>query len=446
MNDPYRNNGQYSRNGTSQSGTGQGRYQNSAGTPRTGGAVRRPTGHGQPAGSMNGRGNTGNAGSKDRLPRGPYKRETFIGSPRPGIKTYPSPKNKNDRAKWLTVAIIAIIAIALTVIIAVTSHKNFERLPDPVAANEETTAEDGTSKEVTTEEITEPPETEPATYNAARTDATVTLSDELVCEYGFLIDVESNTVIAEKNGTERIYPASMTKVMTALVAFEHCPDLSAKVAVSNQVIAPLAAANASVAGFYPGEEVTVLDLLYGVALPSGADATGALAEYISGSEAEFAVLMNEKCKELKLEGTHFVNASGLHDPEHYSTCSDIAVIFKTAMENDTLREIFSTYQYTTSKTPQHPDGILLTDTMFSRIQGSEEFDWLIDVLAGKTGYTEYAGQCLVSLARVGATGKEFIYVSAKGQTKWKPIADTIWIYRHYLGVTYDSEFVFKSER
>lgn len=446
MNDPYRNSGQYNRSSPSQGNARQGSYQNATGAPRTGGAVRRPTKHGQTAEETDARGNMRGTGARDSLPRGPYKRETSIGSPRPGIKTYPSPKNKNDRTKWLTVAIIVIIAIALTVVIAAKSHRNFERLPDPAVVNEETTTEDDISEEVTTEEETEPPETEPATYNAARTDATVTLSDELVCEYGLLIDVESNTVIAEKNGTERIYPASMTKVMTALVAFEHCPDLSAKVTVSNQVIAPLAAANASVAGFYPGEEVTVLDLLYGVALPSGADATGALAEYVSGSEAEFAVLMNEKCKELKLESTHFVNASGLHDPEHYSTCSDIAVIFKTAMENDTLREIFSTYQYTTSKTSQHPEGILLTDTMFSRIQGSEEFDWLIDVIAGKTGYTEYAGQCLVSLARVGATGKEFIYVSAKGQTKWKPIADTIWIYRHYLGVTYDSEFVFKSER
>lgn len=156
--------------------------------------------------------------------------------------------------------------------------------------------------------------------------------------------------------------------------------------------------------------------------------------------------MNEKCSELGLVGTHFTNASGLHDDNHYSTCHDIALIMEAALENETLKEILGTYEYVTSKTPEHPEGITLYDTMFSRVEGKEEFDDKIEIFAGKTGFTGEAGNCLVSAAKVVGEDKVWIFVCAGGESKWKPIYDTIHVYRTYLGVAYDGEYIPKYMR
>lgn len=121
--------------------------------------------------------------------------------------------------------------------------------------------------------------------------------------------------------------------------------------------------------------------MYGIALPSGADATTAIAIYLCGSEDEFVKLMNRKVEELGLKNTHFTNASGLYDPNHYSTATDIAMLMSAVMENDTCREILGTYQYTTTATEQHPEGILLESTMYSRMYGNEVTGISID--AGK---------------------------------------------------------------
>ena len=296
---------------------------------------------------------------------------------------------------------------------------------------------DSTTEEVETEIATEA-ETE-AVY-ASKVATTVVLGSEIECANAIVIDLEANTVLAEKSGEARIYPASMTKVLTVLVAVENCESLDETVTVAYETVAPLAEKNATVAGFNAGETVTVRDLLYGAALPSGADATGTLALHISGSEAEFAKLMNEKCEQLGITGTHFTNASGLHDDNHYSTCHDIAVIFKAAMENDTVREVFSAKEYTTSKTTEHPEGIHLESTIFGRMWGDKEFDYKIEVIGGKTGYTGQAKQCLVSLAANVSTGKEYICVVAGGESRYKPVYDTIYAYRHFLGETYDGEY------
>lgn len=363
--------------------------------------------------------------------RRPPKRRPKV---RPGIKTYDTPKKSADSRVLL--ALFGIIAAIIILILLLTPRS--EDIPEL-----EVQAFDATT-EVTTTEAEPPPPTNPY---ADRTDATVTLTTEISCNNSILIDVTNNTVIAEKGGDERIYPASMTKVMTILVAAENCKNLEDTFEMTIDIIDPLYRENASVAGFSPGEQVSVLDMLYGAALPSGADATTGLAIYTAGSEEAFAELMNKKCEELLLENTHFVNASGLHDDNHYSTCHDIAIIMKAALANDTVRQILSTYQYTTAGTAQHPEGILLTDTMFSRIHGKDEFDGKIQVIGGKTGYTGEAGQCLVSAASVVANPEnEYILVTAGGADKWKPIYDTIYMYRHFLGVEYEGEYVPKHLR
>ena len=140
-------------------------------------------------------------------------------------------------------------------------------------------------------------------------------------------------VLAEKGMDEKIYPASMTKVMTLLVAAENLPDLGATFPMTQAIIDPLYLAGASMAGYVNGETVTMRDLLYGAVVPSGAEATEALAQAVAGSEEAFVAMMNEKAAALGLTNTHFMNTSGLHDENHYSTVREIALILQAALEN-----------------------------------------------------------------------------------------------------------------
>ena len=286
------------------------------------------------------------------------------------------------------------------------------------------TSEEGILVPVTTA----PPETEPpapAAILAAPTSATIQASEKVQSTHAILIDTSNGTVLAERLSTQRIYPASMTKVMTLIVAYENIESFDLTYTFTSELINPLVEANASRAGFAPGETVSVIDLFYAAALPSGADATTALAELVAGSEAAFAERMNEKAAEMGLTGTHFVNASGLHDDNHYSTAREIAAIFSYAMQIEPLREILSTYQYTTQKTSQHPEGILLTSTLFSLLAGDELPG--MKITAGKTGYTLEAHRCLVSMA-VRDDGREFIAVVVGGENKWIPITDSVELY------------------
>lgn len=382
----------------------------------------------RPSGAPQGSRASGQGGRGYRAPSAPAPR-------RPGVRTYENTYAKK-RNTYIILAIFGLV-LAAVVLIILLSPKSVDvpTLPAPET--------DGTPVTTTAPAETEP---EPEPVYAEKTDSVVTLSDGVFSSNCIIIDLDNWTVVAEKGGDERIYPASMTKVMTVLIAAEHFDDLSETLTVPAEIIDPLYQANATVAGFFPNEEVTVQDVLYGIILPSGADATGTAAIRIAGSEEEFADLMNEKCRELGLENTHFVNASGLHDDDHYTTPHDMAVIMKAALENELVKEVLGTYTYTTSKTEAHPDGIPLYSTLFSRMEGSEEFDEKIEVFAGKTGYTGEAGQCLVTAARVVDTGRTYIQVCAGSDNKWNTVLDTINNYRHHLGVEYESDYVLKSQR
>ena len=256
-------------------------------------------------------------------------------------------------------------------------------------------------------------------------------SDTVKSPYLVLLDVESNQVIAGRDCDRRIYPASMTKIMTLIVAVEKLKSLDATFTMTSEIIAPLVKQQASRAGFDPGEVVDANNLLYGLILPSGADAAVALADMIAGSEEEFVNLMNKKCDEMGLKNTHFMNTSGLQDINHYTTPTEMAMIMEYAMKNETCAKILSTYQYTTTPTVQHPVGILLTSTMFSRMYGNEVQGMTIQ--AGKTGYTDESGNCLISYAE--KNGKHYVVVVAGGTYKWNVIYDDFDIYKNYTPVT-----------
>lgn len=230
-------------------------------------------------------------------------------------------------------------------------------------------------------------------------------------EYAILVDARTGMKFAGKAEKERMYPASMTKIMTALLVLEKGPDLDEKLTVPSDIFDMIYAEGASTAGFQPGEEATVRDLLYGVMLPSGAECCLTLANAVAGSESAFAELMNEKAARIGMRDTHFVNCTGLHDEDHFSTASDIARLLRSSLKNVDFRAIFTKKSYTTVPSQVHPDGFTFSSTMFNAL-GDRGFAGG-ELLGGKTGNTYKAGRCLASLAKVN--GKEYILVTAKAE-------------------------------
>lgn len=233
----------------------------------------------------------------------------------------------------------------------------------------------------------------------------------LYSRYAILIDCDSGISLAEHDAQAKIYPASMTKIMTAVLAVENTTDMEETITVPEDIFPQLYEEDASMAGFLPGESARPRDLLYGILLPSGAECCLTFAYRIAGSEAAFVEMMNRKAEELGLANTHFCNATGLHDPDHYSTVEDISSLLRYALQSQTFRDAFMGSRYSVAPTEKHPDGFTFVSTMFPYMDSAEVIGGRI--LGGKTGYTEEAGQCLASLAEIG--GKEYILVTAKAE-------------------------------
>ena len=247
--------------------------------------------------------------------------------------------------------------------------------------------------------------------------------------HALLMDARTGQVLARKRSGAEAAPASLTKMMTVLLATEALPDLDTPVTLPEDIFPALYKADASMAGFQPGETVTVRDLLYGAMLPSGAECCEALAREVSGSEEAFAARMNQKAAELGMTATHFCNPTGLHDPEHVSTVRDMARLTEAALQNETFRKLFTTERYTVPATNCHPQGFTMHSTLLSQLDGTELHRGRI--LGGKTGYTGEAGLCLASLAEV--KGREYILVTAGagGNHSTAPyhIEDAVTVYR-----------------
>ena len=263
------------------------------------------------------------------------------------------------------------------------------------------------------------------------TDTRFITEAEMDASHAILVDLTTGESVAQRLADERIYPASLTKIMTVLVAVESLTtaELETTFAMTAEIVNAAIAEGASRAGFEPGERIKLIDLLYGAAVPSGADATAALAQYLAGSEEKYVELMNAKAKQLGLTQTHFVNASGLHHDDHYSTVREIAALMSYAMENELCRKLLSAASYTTTATDVHPYGITLYSTTFSRMTSTSFGP--VSVIAGKTGYTEEARFCLASLA-TRPDGREYVLVTVGGSSKYAPVSDCDQVYGKYL--------------
>lgn len=250
--------------------------------------------------------------------------------------------------------------------------------------------------------------------------------EEINSKGAYLIDMDSNKLLLNKNGEERIYPASLTKIMTSILAIENLENLDQKVLITEDIISKVQNEGASIAGFQVGEEVRVIDLIYATILPSGGDASLALAKTISGTEEEFASLMNRKAEEIGMTRSNFTNSTGLHNENQYSTVEDISILLKYSLENDLFRQVISSEKYYIKETNLHPEGIMLYSTVFEKLNSMDNNF----IKGGKTGFTSEAGLCLASFAE--KDGRRYILVTAgadgNSQTEQFNFLDAIEIY------------------
>lgn len=267
-----------------------------------------------------------------------------------------------------------------------------------------------------------------SSYIYTSTESTLYLGDEIDSSNAIFIDMETGNILADKGAKQRIVPASMTKVLTLLVAAENIDNLDDTFQITSDITDYCFVNGCSVAGFEKEEVVTVRDLLYGTNLPSGADAALGLATYVAGSQEAFVELMNKKLEELGLSETaHFTNCIGIYDENHYCTAYDMAVIMNAALKNEICHEVMSAHTYNTSITEQHPEGILLSNWFLRRI---EDKDTGGEVICGKTGYVNESGSCAVSYG-TDERGRSYICVSVNAKGKWKCIYDHVALYKKF---------------
>lgn len=229
-----------------------------------------------------------------------------------------------------------------------------------------------------------------------------------------LLDVDGESVDYSYNVYEKLYPASVTKIMTALVALEN-GNLSDVVTVN--VDESDFAADEQTCGLKRGDQLTLEALLNGLLLHSGNDNANAIAEYIGGSVEEFAKMMNKKAAELMATGTHFVNPSGLHDDDHYTTAYDIYLIFNECVKNEDFVDIIDKKDYKAEITGA--DGTKREVTWEASnyyAQGTVELPEHAKIIGGKTGTTKKAGNCLV-LLNESQDGKPYISIVMGAKSK-----------------------------
>ena len=330
---------------------------------------------------------------------------------------------KRQRYILLGLALVILFFLLIVLLVKHTGKKNPKDISANVVSQQTETQADAVAQETETEE--------PWSFEAHKTEKTEKFPKSVVSSTGILIDVESGDILAAKGAHKRIVPASMTKILTVLVAAEHITpeQMDDKVEITIDITDYSYRNDCSNTGYEVGEKVTVRDLFYGTILPSGADSAVALATYVAGSHEKFVDMMNEKLEEMGLsETTHFTNCVGLYDEDHYSTPYDMAMIIKAATDNEWVREVMSTHTYTTSKTKQHKEGLTVSNWFLRRIEDKDTYG---EVLCAKTGFVAQSGSCAASLA-ADKNGKEYICVTAGSTSSWRCIYDHVELYQKYL--------------
>lgn len=230
-------------------------------------------------------------------------------------------------------------------------------------------------------------------------------------ETALMIERNTGKVIYEKNSNEQNYPASVTKILTAIITIENC-NLEDTATVSQSAISNIPTGYV-IAPLYVGEQMKIKDLLYALMLKSANDAAYVLAEHVGESVEGFSEIMNNKAKELGCTNTHFVNPNGIHNVEHYTTAQDLYLISNYAMKNETFAKIVSTYTYTLPATNKYSYANRIMENTNNFINPKSTY-YNESVKGIKTGTTDQAGNCLITYS--AKNGLEFITVVLGAKT------------------------------
>ena len=307
---------------------------------------------------------------------------------RPSSGRKGKPKYRINVVGILTLLMIVLVLI-LAVVLIVKAVRKVAVGGDPKASVSET---------VESESVTTTPEP---------TQIDLDIFDGIYSQYAIIMDAEDGTILKGLNEDTPAAPASVTKMMTVIVGLENIEDLNATYTMPSSIYDTLYGTDLSTAGFENGETVKYLDLMYGTMMRSGAECCLGIADSVAGGEEAFVELMNAKAEELGMENTHFMNCTGEHDLEHYSTVHDMAILLRYGLQNDTFRTLIITSVYYSTSTDIHPDGLTFYSTFLQTLSSTDAGGAIIH--GGKTGFTTEAGQCLASFCDVN--GHEYILVT-----------------------------------
>lgn len=232
---------------------------------------------------------------------------------------------------------------------------------------------------------------------------------EIQSQAAVVMDMDSGEFLYEKNADQKFYPASIVKLLTALITAENA-DPEATVVFSHDAVYGVEEGSGNPLQLEAGDKMTVEGCMYAMLLESSNQAANALAEYVAGSNEKFAGYMNDKASELGCTDSNFVNPSGLNDKEQQVTAHDMALIAGAALQNPEVREIASAKTYRLSSTLNNVDGITLQ--MEHQLLNGDQYSYPY-AFAGKTGYTALAGNTLVTAAK--KEDKELLTVVLKSE-------------------------------
>ncbi len=235
-----------------------------------------------------------------------------------------------------------------------------------------------------------------------------------------LYNMNDNEVIYEKNSNEKVEIASLTKIMTAIVAIEKSDDLNKQVVIDNRTLKGIE--DYAQAGFKVGDKVSIMDLLYGVLLPSGADAVNAIAINAFGGKDKFVSLMNEEAKKIGLKDTEFDNPIGMDSKNNYSTASDLGKLLSYALKNDTFKKVYTTKRYKIDSLNLTLKSTLLTYGKTMNVD---------NIKGAKSGFTDGAGLCLASIANYSDVNYMLVVLGASPTVKSNAVRDSLEIYNYY---------------
>lgn len=241
---------------------------------------------------------------------------------------------------------------------------------------------------------------------------------DITGEYVSLYNMNEDILLYSKNDTKKTSIASLTKMMTTLVAIEEIDDLDKIVTIKERDFE--GTVGYSKAGFKVGDKVTYRDLLYGIILPSGADAVNAVVNNTLGYD-KFIKKMNETAKKIGMNDTSYANPVGKDDENNYSTSNDLAKLLKYALKNETFKTIFTTKNYKTS------NGLNLESTVnrYENILNTNE------IKGAKSGFTKDAGRCLASITTLNNVDYLLVVINSSTTSPYNAVKDTITIYDYY---------------